>query len=136
MKPHTSLLLVVLTLATLSLMAEEQSAAGSPNTNRLSVEQFDSLRLGGTKLVLLDVRTKAEFDKGHIPGATNLNISSEHFESALASLDRGTTYLVNCESGGRSTRACRKMTVLGFTNLFELKSGFAGWKKSGKPVEK
>ena len=104
-------------------------------TKRVTVDEYDLLR-ANTNYVVLDVRSKAEFEKGHIAGATNIDISSPRFAETVGALDRSKTYLVNCAVGMRSARACKKMEELGFTNLFDLAPGFDGWKKAGKPVEK
>jgi len=109
----------------------------APNTKvqRIDVEQYDKLR-ANTNNVLLDVRTKAEYEKGHIPGATNIDISSPRFDESVAKLDTNKTYLVNCAVGMRSARACKKLEGMGFKNLYDLAPGFDGWKKAGKPVDK
>ena len=109
----------------------------APNTKvqRIDVEQYDKLR-ANTNNVLLDVRTKAEYEKGHIPGATNIDISSPRFDESIAKLDTNKTYLVNCAVGMRSARACKKLEGMGFKNLYDLAPGFDGWKKAGKPVDK
>lgn len=112
-------------------------AADTPATvvKRVNVEQYDKLR-ANTNHVILDVRSVAEFEKGHVPGAVNLDISSTQFADKAATLDKSKTYLVNCAVGMRSARACKKLESMGFTNLFDLAPGFDGWKKAGKPVQK
>jgi phage shock protein E len=113
--------------------AEEKPAVTS--AKRVNVEEFDRLR-AGTNVVLLDVRTAAEFEKGRIPGAKNLDINSIRFTEQLSAMDRSKTYLVSCAVGMRSARACKKMSSLGFTNVYDLETGFEGWNKARKPVEK
>jgi rhodanese-related sulfurtransferase len=102
---------------------------------RIGIKEFETLR-AGTNAVILDVRSKAEFEKGRIPGATNIDISSTRFAESITKLDKGKTYLVNCAVGMRSARACKQMEAMGFTNLFDFAPGFDGWRKAGKPVEK
>jgi len=133
MKRFFLFLLPVVLMASPGLAAETKA----PNTKvqRIDVEQYDKLR-ANTNNVLLDVRTKAEFEKGHIPGATNIDISSPRFDESVAKLDTNKTYLVNCAVGMRSARACKKLEGMGFKNLYDLAPGFDGWKKAGKPVDK
>jgi rhodanese-related sulfurtransferase len=88
------------------------------------------------KVVVLDVRTAAEFAAGHLKGATNLDFYDKDFEAKLAKLDKTQPYLVNCAVGGRSARACNAMSKLDFKSVFDLKGGIAAWEKAGKPVEK
>lgn len=100
----------------------------------VGVEEFDKLR-AHTNAVVLDVRTKREFEAGHIPGAVNLDINGPDFQEKVAKLDKSKTYLVHCAAGGRSARACNAMDKLSLTNLVNLEPGFNAWKKAGKPVE-
>jgi len=88
------------------------------------------------KNVVLDVRTKQEFDAGHIPGAINLDVNAPGFTNKVAALDTNKVYLVHCAAGRRSANACAQMSRLGFSRLIDLAPGFRGWEKAGKPVEK
>ena len=128
-------LLSLLFTASLGWAAEEPSTAPATVVKRIDVEEYDKLR-ANTNNVLLDVRSVAEFEKGRIPGAVNLDINSSKFAEKVAALDTNKTYLVNCAVGMRSARACKKMETIGFKNLYDLAPGFDGWKKAGKPVEK
>lgn len=88
------------------------------------------------KVVVLDVRTPAEFAKGHIAGATNLDFRDAEFKAKVAKLDKNQPYLVNCAAGGRSARACEAMGQLDFKVLYDLQGGMTAWEKAGKPVQK
>jgi len=92
----------------------------------ISVPEFEKLR-ANTNNVVLDVRTKGEFDKGHIPGAVNIDVRSADFEKQVAKLDKSKTYLVHCAAGGRSVTACNKLAPLKFEKLFNLKGGYGEW---------
>ncbi len=101
---------------------------------RVGVDEFE--KLWKDKHPVLDVRTKKEFEAGHIPGAVNLDVNSPDFASKLSALDKQKTYLVHCAAGVRSARACEKMSGLGFQHLVDLAPGFRAWEKAGKKVEK
>ena len=116
------------------------TAGAKPSTEasgfkNVSVEEFDKLRANKQNR-LLDVRTPSEFAGGHIPGAINIDINGPDFEKKVAGLDKKATYLMNCAGGGRSARACGKMSQLNFSTLYNLEGGFRAWEKAGKPVEK
>ena len=102
---------------------------------RVQVDEFEKL-WRDKRNVVLDVRTKKEFDAGRIPGAKNLDVNGTDFDRQLAELGKNKTYLVHCAAGVRSAKACARMSGLGFTNLIDLAPGFQGWQKAGKPVEK
>ena len=102
---------------------------------KVQVDEFETLWRDKRNIVL-DVRTKKEFEAGHIPGARNIDVNGPDFEQRLAALDKHKVYLVHCAAGVRSARACGKMSRLGFSKLFDLAPGFKAWEKAGKPVQK
>lgn len=121
--------------------AETAADAESPEASEMGVRNISvasAARLLGedTSVVVLDIRTPAEFSRGHIPGARNIDYMASDFEAALSSLDRETRYLMHCQSGGRSGKATPKFEALGFTEVLHLDAGFAGWEAAGEPVEK
>jgi rhodanese-related sulfurtransferase/thioredoxin-related protein len=116
---------------------QRHTETGAPTAayKNLSVDEF--ARMAADKQnVILDVRTPAEFSAGHIPGAVNLDFNAPDFQAKAAALDKSKTYLVHCAVGGRSVRACEKMSRLDFPNLYNLPGGFKAWAKAGQPVEK
>lgn len=98
----------------------------------IQTPEFEKLRKE-PNTVVLDVRTKAEFDKGHIPGAVNLDVRSEDFIKEASKLDKSKTYLVHCASGFRSLRACSKLSELKFEKLYNLEGGYNDWIEKAKP---
>jgi len=112
--------------------AREKEAKAFKNSD---VAEFDKLR-ADKKNVVLDVRTKKEFDAGHIPGAVNIDVNAPDFEEKVAKLDKNKTYLVHCAAGVRSVKACQNMGRMEFPKLVNLEGGFKAWEKAGKPVEK
>jgi rhodanese-related sulfurtransferase len=115
--------------------ADKNSSGSVAKVKQIRVEEYDKLR-ANTNNVILDVRSAAEFEKGRVPGATNIDINSSEFTEKVAALDTNKTYLVNCAAGVRSAKACKKMETMGFNKLYDLAPGFDGWKKAGKPIEK
>jgi rhodanese-related sulfurtransferase len=76
------------------------------------------------QILLLDVRTPAEYEAGHIPGAELLP-HSEILASGLE-LDRDTPIVLYCRSGNRSGQAYRELVRQGFTNLVDF-GGIFRW---------
>jgi len=85
---------------------------------------------------VVDVRTRKEFDAGHIPEAVNIDVNSPDFQEKVAKLDKSKTYLVHCASGGRSVTACKKLAPAGFEHLVNLEGGYKAWEKAGNKGEK
>ena len=117
------------------LQRHTETAAPTAAYKNLTVDEF--ARMAADKQnVILDVRTPAEFSAGHIPGAVNLDYNAPDFQAKAAALDKSKTYLVHCAVGGRSVRACEKLSRLDFPNLYNLPGGFKAWAKAGQPMEK
>jgi metal-sulfur cluster biosynthetic enzyme/rhodanese-related sulfurtransferase len=77
-------------------------------------------------LVVLDVRTEAEFSRGHIPGAKLIPV--DELEDRLAELPgKETAMLVTCAAGGRSLAACQTLSQHGYTRLYNLVGGMHAW---------
>ena len=76
--------------------------------------------------LLLDVRTQAEYEDGHIPGA--ICIPNETIGAGeLPELpDKNQRILVYCRSGNRSKQAAEKLAKLGYTNVLEF-GGINTW---------
>jgi rhodanese-related sulfurtransferase len=139
---RVSLIILALLSASVSTaLAEGPPAATSPTTRPaklrkdVDAEQFDKLRQEKQNVVL-DVRTPREFERGHVPGAVNVNIDSPDFEQAMKKMEPGKTYLVYCAAGVRSARACDKLERMEFKSLYNLLGGMKEWEKAAKPVEK
>jgi rhodanese-related sulfurtransferase len=89
---------------------------------------------GNSDFVILDVRTPAEVQAGHIERAAVLDCRGEDFKHKLGELDKKTTYLIHCASGGRSGRALKMMQELGFKKVYHLTKGMREWQEKGLPV--
>ena len=76
--------------------------------------------------IILDVRTRKEYDQGHIPGA--VLIPNTEIEAKAADLlpDKEQLILVYCRSGRRSKLAAQSLADLGYTNIREF-GGILDW---------
>ena len=77
--------------------------------------------------ILLDVRTKEEYESGYIPGAINIPLSDINENVASSLPDKSQMILVYCRSGNRSRQASDKLSRLGYTNIIEI-GGINSWK--------
>jgi len=84
---------------------------------------------------LLDVRTKEEFNEGHIANAQNL-VYDENFSEKIGKLDKEKPVIVYCKSGGRSEKCAQILKDSGFVKVYDIKGGITEWKFEGKKTEK
>lgn len=88
------------------------------------------------EVVVLDVRTPDEWNKGHLEGATHINFYDDNFEQEVAKLPKDKEYVVYCHSGGRSAKAVQMMKESGFEQVHNLQGGIIAWEKEGNEVVK
>lgn len=105
--------------------AQENSTAVTTIYERVDNETFKA-KMADPNVVILDVRTPAETDRGVIDGAVLIDFRAPDFKEKIDALDKEKTYLVYCQGGGRSAKACNMMQGLGFKELYELKTGYGG----------
>lgn len=81
--------------------------------------------------VVIDVRTKNEFDAGHLAITdAQYDIMNGDFQNKLSDLDKNETYYLYCRSGNRSGQAASMMKSQGFENVYNI-GGFNRLASSG-----
>ena len=80
------------------------------------------------------MRSRREFDRGHIPGAVNVpaNRIGRDLDRVPRTGDR--PLVVYCARGLRAWRACRALRRRGIHDLVVLKGHWPAWLKAGLPV--
>lgn len=103
------------------------------NFKTLSADEFERL-IQDDSIQLVDVRTVAEYSKGHLPASLNLNVLDDSFPATADELlDTSRPVAVYCRSGKRSRNAARILVKKGF-KVYNLDKGFEGWKELGKDI--
>lgn len=77
---------------------------------------------------VLDVRTEAEYQQGHLPGAVLIDVNKPDFNEKIAQLDKNKTYFIYCKSGRRSEKALKILHNAGLQSTYHLKGGYLYWK--------
>jgi rhodanese-related sulfurtransferase len=101
-----------------------------------SVGPLDAVRLLNQGALLLDVRSKAEFDSGHVIDARH--VPQEELAGSVEALKkyRDKVVIACCESGMRSSSAVRVLMAQGFTKVVNLRGGLAAWRTENLPLVK
>lgn len=98
-------------------------------------DEFQTL-IADANMQLLDVRTREEFDEGHIAGARLVDVNDSAFvQQAMAVLDVQRPVAVYCRSGRRSARAASLLTEQGM-KVTNLNGGIIAWLDAGKTLIK
>lgn len=85
---------------------------------------------------VVDVREPHEFSQGHIEGARHIPLGKIDERAGELESHKAKPLIVTCQSGTRSPVACKKLSGLGFTQVFELKGGMIAWEEDKLPVTK
>ncbi len=94
--------------------------------DRLNIFYWNDLGDGDDNSYLLDVRTRAEFEAGHIEGAVNIPV--DEIRNRLDEIPTGKRIDIYCEAGLRGYLANRILRQNGFNEVFNLSGGYILWK--------
>jgi len=119
--------LLTLLLATL--------ACEAPATGVSEISPDELLTNPPESVLILDVRSEAEFTRGHVPGAVNL--SHDRLAAQLEELDaaRDQPIVVYCESGRRAGLAADVLREAGFSDIRHLTGDMSDWRSKERPTE-
>ena len=123
------LLIPVAVVAALLLVKRGRAPTLARDTLQQAMER-------GERMLLLDVRSRKEFEGGHIPGAVHIPHDRVVSTPEAVSADKADWIIVYCERGPRALIARRALVRAGFTDVVHLAGDMSGWRASGLPTEK
>ena len=123
MKKLIFLLLAVMLLTACGQDKENDQGAVYMNITAKEAKQIMDTEEG---YIILDVRTREEYDQGHIPGATQISHEEIAEKAEKVLTDKDQLILVYCRSGRRSKIAAEALVKLGYTNIKEF-GGIIDW---------
>ena len=85
--------------------------------------------------LLLDVRSVAEFEAGHIQGSVNIPHDQLASRVEEVASHRNHPVVVYCERGGRAMKAEVVLEEAGFGSIQHMDGDMAGWRAAGLPTE-
>ena len=135
-KTYSIILLLFVLLFCVSACAPNEKNATASVTNKaytqISQDAAKNMILKDSSLIIVDVRTKGEYEEGHIPGA--VLIPNESIKDRKPELlpDVNQVILVYCRSGNRSKQAAQKLANMGYKKVYEF-GGINTW--NGKIVK-
>ena len=108
--------------------------ASCTNNNQIeiTVNKIDSIKAQKdfnekSGYIIVDVRTKEEFDEGHIPGSINIPNEEILNDRPEELSDLSQDIYIYCRSGNRSNQAAKKLIKMGYTNIYDF-GGIIDWK--------
>ena len=119
------LLILALSLFLAGCMVTKTSETSSSYKTISSTEAQQMIEDNKDALIL-DVRTAAEYESGHIPNAVNLSNEDIQAGKVDSLKDKSQLIMVYCRSGNRSRQAAQKLAELGYTNVIDF-GGIQSW---------
>lgn len=85
--------------------------------------------------VVVDIRTKDEFKRGHIAGSVHI-LPSDIKSGALSSIEKykATPIIVVCKTGQTAHENANLLSKEGFENVSLLKNGMTAWNENNLPL--
>jgi hydroxyacylglutathione hydrolase len=98
-------------------------------TMQVSVHEVERL---SPEALVVDVRSKSEWEKGHIPNAQYIMLAD--LRSSLAALPANRPLTTVCGSGYRSSIAASLLAQHGFSQVSSMAGGIAAWNRQNIPL--
>jgi len=102
----------------------------------VSVELANRVLGEGAPVRLLDVRTPAEFESGHIPGAYNVPLDRLREHRAELRREVRDAVVLVCRSGQRARMANEALREIGMSNLHVMDGGMLAWEQAKLPMNR
>ena len=129
-------LIALITLASMNVWSDiktkqEIGSEAKAKAPHISSQQLSGYLSGKEDFFLLDIRTEAEYEAGHIQGAQWLPRGKLEYyiQDLIKSPD--SRIVLYCRSGGRSALATLTLQEMGYTNVVDLDGGFKEWVAEG-----
>ena len=115
------------------VMACGTASGDSMRIASINIEKYSrKLEERATGTAFVDVREPDEYGDAHIPGTVNIPVSDLALH--LSELGNQKRIYMNCLGGGRSSRATKTLTYIGFADVVIVSGGYKAWAQAGFPI--
>ena len=129
--PYLSLALGGLTVA----LIYNEIAGRLSGIRRLGPAEVTALINHGNAL-LVDVRGASDFEKGHIAGSKNVQMTQFDPENKQLASAKSLPVVMVCKAGQTASFAARRLRKAGFTDVAVLEGGIQAWQAADLPLVK
>lgn len=137
------MLLVVIGIAPQAVQADEGNQLKTieqlikeahEDVNYINIDEMKERIKKNNRLVLVDVRTKQEFDAAHIKGSAWIERGIAEFVLVRSLPDPKAEIVVYCKQGNRTGLVIKALRKAGYVNVAGLEGGFDEWVHRGNTV--
>lgn len=119
--------LKLLSLLCLCLFTGCGGSAAAEGYTKITAEEALQQLSNNPKAVIVDVRTKEEYDAGHVAKAILIPNETISNTPPKELPDKEAQIYVYCRSGNRSAQAGKKLRAMGYKHIYDF-GAFSGWK--------
>ncbi len=119
---------------TLALIVNEIAGRLS-GVRRLGPAQLTAL-INRDNALVVDLRPAADFEKGHIAGAKNVQMSQFDPENKQLAPAKALPVVLVCKVGQTADGAAKRLRKAGFSNVSVLEGGVQAWQGADLPLVK
>jgi len=132
MRKYGGFLIALITLVSMNVWSDvkskqEISDEAKAKAPHISTQQLSTYLSAEEDFFLLDVRTEAEYEAGHIKGAQWFPRGKLEYYIQELIKDPDSKVITYCRTGGRSALATLTLKDMGYTNVVDLEGGFKKW---------
>ena len=95
--------------------------------------ELNFLIKAGTAPAIVDVRSRAEYEAGHVPGAIHVPFWSAYWRADLVPASGPDPVIVYCATGPRAGIAGWQLGMAGIANIRTLEGHYTAWNKLKLP---
>lgn len=92
------------------------------------------IKVDSGEYFILDVRTREEYDAGHIANA--ILIPQTDISDRLDEIPKDMPILVYCKTARRSAIASQELIDNGYKEVYNIEGGIVKWQNAGYPIQK
>ena len=108
----------------------------SKTSSKMIGVQQATMLLNREDAVVVDIRAKADYKKGHILGSVNIPTAQVEENAKGLPKDKSKPLILVCHSGVTTATVAQKLHKLGYDNLHRLQGGISAWNSENLPLEK
>ncbi len=99
-------------------------------------QELSTLIEKGKAPIIVDVRSNAEYQSGHVPGAIHVPFWTAFTTDKMEGYKKDDEVVMYCAHGPRAGVAKLAFRLAGFKKLSYLAGHMTGWAKAGLPIDK
>lgn len=86
--------------------------------------------------LVVDLRPSGDFEKGHIPGSKNVQMSQFDPENKQLAAARALPVVLVCKTGQTANTAAKRLKKAGFEQVYVLEGGIGAWQQADLPLKR